>query len=80
MKRTFAALAALGLLASPILHIATAWADTTQESAASAADAPGSTTADETAKDDALKVLEQGFSIPAADGDAKDRKTGTSRK
>ncbi len=80
MKRTFAALAALGLLASPILYIATARADTTQESPASAADAPGSTTADETAKDDALKVLEQGFSIPAADGDAKDRETGTSRK
>lgn len=78
MKRTFAFLAALGLLASPMLHIETAQAGTAQENAS---DAPDSTPADETGKDDALKVLEQGFSIPAADGDAaKDQKTGTTRK
>lgn len=76
MKRTLALLAALGLLASTAVPLGPSYANGDEDGAASstAPEATTDTADQETDDDEALKVLEGGFSIPAADGDdaAKD--------
>lgn len=82
MKRTLALLAALGLLASTAVPLGPSYANGEEDGTASSA-APEATTdtADEDTDDDeALKVLEGGFSIPAADGDAAAKDDSTDKK
>ncbi len=80
MKRTLVILAAFALMASAGLRVGPAFAG--KDNGDKAPDASATATAEEASQDDdALKVLEQGFSIPAADGTAsKDEKKGTTRK
>lgn len=72
MKQTIAILAALALLA-PAAHITSAaFADKKNGKTVEAAT---QSDAEESNKDDGLKSIEQGFSIPAADGTASGTQT-----
>lgn len=75
MNRTTAAaaLATFALLTSAHIHAAPAFAD--EENASKPAETSPSDTPKDTSDDKALKALEGGFSIPAADGATGDKKT-----
>lgn len=80
MNRTALMLAAFALFAFASLDGDKALADN-QDTKTSDSEASSSTTAEDAAKDDGLKALEGGFSIPAADGEAsKDKKSGSGMK
>lgn len=70
MKRTGLALAALGLLVSAAIHPGPALANGEDDAEQPAGSSAPAAAADDTEDDDALKVLEGDFSIPAADGES----------